>query len=208
MRSMDEPIQLPSGRAWIVGLGIAALTVGLGCRQAPDDNQPEPQPEVATPTVELVFPDALKVDDTSANAFVERVIQACARGEYDAFRLLWSARDEPLPREEYEEGWQAIQRIEILALQEVLLERGSGAKNGGRELVYAMVMRVALDPAHRAAKDEPERNVVLMLVREHDAWRLSRAPKRVRTWIKERIANQGTTPGPADNSGQDLSNSD
>jgi len=208
MRSLLESIQLSSTRAWIVGLFAAALTVGLGCRHAPNDDQPRPHPDDASSEVHLVFPDALKVDDPSVNVFVDRVIQACGGGEYEALRLLWSARDEPLPREEYEEGWHAILRIEILALEKAILERDSGTDDGERELVYAMAMRVALDPAHRAAKDEPERDAVLMLVREHDEWKVSRAPKKLRTWIKARIADRGTTPKSANESGQSHSDSD
>ena len=91
-----------------------------------------------------------------------------------------------------------IQRIEIQALERILLARSSGGDDEEPELVYALAMHVMLDPTHRAAKREPERDVILLLIREYDEWRISQAPKRVRTWLQEHIARPDlATPGDA-----------
>ena len=151
----------------------------------------------------LIFPDQLRVADATVNHFVTKAMTICAAGEYEAFRLLWSVREDPLPREEFEQGWQAVQTIRVRALEKVFLDADP---NGGRtepEAVYALLAEVSLDPTQKAGQKEPQRNVVLMLTREQDAWQLARAPKPMRDWVKNKIAaasgesTRPTIPRPA-----------
>ncbi len=157
----------------------------------------------AKPTVEnqqdslLVFPDSLYVEDASVNAFVRRAMDVCGRGEYEAFRLLWSTREDPLTRADFETGWQAVQEIRIRALEHVLLAADNSADAAAEKRpAYAVFAEVQLDPNLPAGQREPHREVVLMVVREREEWRLGHAPKSVRTWLKERI---GGSPPPPDN---------
>jgi len=135
----------------------------------------------------LSFPDELYVEDESVNEFVRQAMDVCASGDYDAFRLLWTARQDPLPHDEFEKGWQAVEEIHVRALERVRLvdeaEDGQGKAYAG----YAVFAEVHLDPTHIRAKVEPDREVVLAMVREHDQWRLAKAPKAMREWLKERI---------------------
>ncbi len=144
--------------------------------------------EEAQPENLLVFPPSLYVEDASVNDFLRRAMHVCVRGEYDAFRLLWSAREDPLARAEFDTGWQAVQQIRIRALQRVRLATDDAAKGAAstRE-VYAVLADVQLDPSLPAGQQEPRRDVVLMILREHDEWRLGNAPKSMRTWIKKSI---------------------
>jgi hypothetical protein len=109
-------------------------------------------------------------------------------GEYEAFRLLWSVREDPLPREEFEQGWQAVQTIKVRALERVMLDADLNAGRSEPETVYALLTDVTLDPTQKAGQKEPQRHVVLMLAREHEQWRLARAPKPMRDWVKNKIA--------------------
>ena len=175
---------LPSSLLACVWLIVLSLTPA--CRR--DQEHPaagaQPVDEPAKQVVQLLFPESVRVEDPSVDEFVTRVMTDCAGGDYDAFRLLWSARDEPLRRDEYEEGWQAIQRIKIRALERVLLARGSDRDQAETGTAYALAMDVALDPAHRAGQRVQRREVVLLLVHEHGEWRLAHAPKAVRMWVK------------------------
>ena len=141
-----------------------------GCRPE-ESNRGDDRPPVAEkPEVELlVFPDELRVADESVNSFMTRAMETCAAGDYNAFRLLWSAREEPLTAREFEEGWEAVREIRVRALERVLL---------------------APEPDHAEARPE----VILMLVREHDEWRLARAPQAMRVWMRDHPP--GTTPDP------------
>lgn len=143
----------------------------------------------------MIFPDSLRASDEAVNIFVRAALTQCAGGNYESFRALWSARQEPISRAEFEEGWQAVQRIEVRGLQKVLL--ADDQEKAAAEPVYVLLVEVALDPAARAGKREPLREIVLMLVREHDQWRLGNAPKDMREWIKKKSAvpaSDGTSP--------------
>lgn len=134
----------------------------------------------------LVFPKELHVSDAAVNAFVTTALTTSASGDYESFRLLWSARETPLPRAEFDEGWQAVDAIEVRALEEVTLDADPGAGRAAPESVYALLADVTLNPNHRAAQKEPTRHVVLMLTHENNQWRLAKAPKPMREWIKKK----------------------
>jgi len=146
----------------------------------------------------LLFPDELRVADASVNDFVARAMETCAAGDYEAFRLLWTARDDPLPRDEFEQGWKAVQKIRLRALEKVRLAPDPDAGRIEAQEVYAAYAQVELDPSLQPNRPEPHREVILMMVREQDGWRLASAPKAMREWIRKRHADGPT--GAADTS--------
>ncbi len=178
----------------------AMLCSGAGCRrnEAPEGADRSAGEGPRKPAELLLFSKELRVEDTSVNNFVERAMAECASGDYDRFRRLWSVREDPLSRGEYEEGWQAVRRIRIRALEKVMLAPLPEQGYPQNRTVYTVLAHVALDPAHRAGQREPDRQAVLMLTRERDEWRLAHPPKTMRTWIKELVARRNATPaGPA-----------
>lgn len=203
---------------------IVLLTVGLvmsgACRRAAPNQPPESQeaPKPDAPS-SIVFPDELHAKDDTANAFVEQAMNTCLSGDYDEFRLLWSTRSDPMPRDEFEQGWQAVQQIRLVALERIILlpkpddeteepEGGTGATRpstepdddagGPRErVVYAFYAELELDPNTRAGQLEAVRPVIAMLVKEHGQWRLTSAPKSVRKWMREKIAEGASSDEPS-----------
>jgi len=165
------------------------VLTGIACRREsqvpPQASTPPPPPK--TP---FVFPTEERVEDPGINAFVERAMSACAEGDYDAFRLLWTARKEPLPRKEFESGWKAVQEIRVRALDQVRL--ASEDDPAGREgpTVYVLYADIDLDPAQQAGQRKPHRTVVALVVREHDTWKLAKAPKVVREWVKQKVQSE------------------
>jgi len=145
----------------------------------------------------LIFPDELRVADETVNDFVAKAMSICAAGEYGAFRLLWSVRGDPLPREEFEQGWQAVQNIKVRALEKVMLDADPSAGRAESESVYALLVDVSLDPEQRAGQKKPRREVVLMLIREHEQWRLAQAPKPMREWVKKKLAEASSESVPS-----------
>ena len=148
-----------------------------------------PLEEEVRPADIVVFPDELRVSDDSVNAFVEKAMRLCAAGDYEAFRLLWSDRSDPLPRDEFEQGWRAVEAIRIRALDPVILQSDHGASRNDdpNERAFVVLAEVVFDPSQPAGRREPQREIVLILAREHDEWRFSRAPKEVREWIKDHV---------------------
>ena len=177
---------------------VACAGYASGCRRGGDENasrRGDDMPIGEAPKADsvLVFPDDLRMADAGVNEFVARAMTTCAKGEYDAFRLLWSAREEPLPREEFEQGWQAVQTIRVRALEKVKLAPDARTTPPQDEVAYALLAEVSLDPTHKAGQREPQREVVLMLTREHDEWRLARAPKPMRNWVRDKVAQSSVS---------------
>jgi hypothetical protein len=176
-----------------VALTLAVAPSGVGCRKETPRKADPPAQEAAPPARHdlLVFPDELLVEDTAINNFVTQAMEVCAAGDYEAFRLLWSVRDDPLPRAEFEQGWKAVETIRIRALEKVMLAPDPDSGRAEAQAVYTVYAQVELDPSLQSHGVEARREVILMMVRERDEWRLARAPNAMRTWIRERHAGKG-----------------
>ncbi len=179
---------------------VAAVTACRRAEQVASEAAPPADEEAKAPEI-LDFPHELHTADQSVNTFVSRAMAVCASGDYDAFRLLWSVRYDPLPRDEFELGWQAVEAIRVRALEQVLLQTGvtQGGNDDQGETAYVVLADVVFDPNHPAGRRESQRRVVLMMTREQDQWRLARAPEPVRAWIKERAQTAETSSDDLDN---------
>jgi len=148
-------------------LGVVVLAVQPGCRRS---EEVEPgRPVSSGPDAVVDFPERLQPDDPAVTAFVRRAIDTCVKGDYDAFRLLWSVREDPFPRDSFERGWRAVQRVTVLDIQKLLREVEG-------DVVYGVHAAVELDES----VPEPKRQVVLLIVHEADQWRLMSAPANLR----------------------------
>ena len=175
--------------AKIITLSAALAGLLLGCRPDSDsshrdDDADEVQPVSARAV--LNFPQELMVADATVNEFVTEAMKTCAGGDYDSFRLLWSAREELITKREYERGWRAVLSMDIRALKEVKLAPDAARGETETRTVYAVLAHVAFDPAQTADQQDVERQVVLVVLREHNAWRLGKAPRDLRTWLTEK----------------------
>jgi len=189
-------------KATVIGLFVAVMVPA--CRRDEPEKTSAAAPSAGAANSKqpdlLVFPDDLRVADSTVNEFVTKAMTTCAAGEYEAFRLLWSVREDPLPREEFEQGWQAVQTIKVRALEMVILDADPNAGRTEPETVYALLAEVSLDPTQKVGQKESQRHVVLMLTREHEQWLLAQAPKPIRDWVKKKSAIPGesvpsTIPG-------------
>jgi len=136
---------------------IVASAAASGCRKSEQTAEaPAPAREV------LDFPAELQASDESVNAFIRQVIDVCVSGDYDAFRLLWSARDDPFPRDQFYKAWQSVQQVTIVSL------RPARDRETDR-LYYAVAAHVELDPSVR----EPQRDVKILFSQEEGQWRLT-----------------------------------
>lgn len=180
---------------------VVVLTVS-GCTQTESEEPPPRQASQRAPdhVERVVFPDALHVDHEPVNVFIEKALTICARGDYESFRLLWSARQDPLRREEFEQGWQAVRTIRVRAVEKIVLP---GADGGGADprhstppngvapdVSYVLLAEAEFDPNHPLGQRQPVRDFVLLVLQEQGEWRLGRAPAAVREWIKARSSAQ------------------
>ncbi len=114
----------------------------------------------------LEFPEALQTDDLALNECVRRVVEACAAGDYQAFRKLWTSQDDPFPQEQFFKAWQFLRRVEIVELR-------SARHPQTGEILYVGKAHVLLDPTLK----EAERDVTMLFVKEQDGWRLTTPPE-------------------------------
>ncbi len=146
----------------------------------PETKAPPTPPKLET----LVFPTQLRVVDEAVNDFVTIAMNLCSSGDYESFRLLWSVEHDPITRQQFESAWQAVTRIRILALERDPIND-----------TYAILAHVALDakrfPAGHRLRENPQRNVALLILQEQGEWRLTRAPIAVRNYLIELIAPPG-----------------
>lgn len=148
---------------------------GCGRREPVDEGRTAPSRREAV----VEFPVEMQPDDPSVVAFVRQVVDTCVSGEYDAFRLLWSAREDPYPRDAFERGWRAVQRVTFVNVEK-FRRRAEG------DIAYGVRARVELDDS----VSEPRRDVVFLIIREAGEWRLARPP----AGLSEQLAG---TPGAA-----------
>jgi len=182
---------MASRRSIILPALVACCFAGIlaaGCEKTSEPEQGVAAP--AKPADVLVFPSELRVSDDSVNEFVSRAMRVCGEGEYEPFRLLWSVKEDTLSRGDFEQGWQAVVKIQIRALQPVFLAADAEGSAMTGETIYVVLANVELDPAHRAGQNEPHREVALKVVKENGEWRLAKAAANIRKWIIERVANQ------------------
>jgi len=182
----------------------AAVVIVVGassCRRGGDDPAqptrasapaPVPKPQV------LFFDDALRVEDATVNEFVERAMEACASGDYERIRLMWTARGEPISRSDFEQSWHDVRRVTIRILKPVMLAGAAVGSPPTPEPGYAFVADVQFDPDSVASPGEPGREAALTIVRENDEWRLASAPKAMRLWLDEQLGRADIIPASAE----------
>lgn len=191
------PLRLASNTFVTVAVTTAVAISLAECSSETGSQGTVKEPPVK-PSAEIVFPDSLHVQDTTVNQFVRRAMLACASDNYDEFRSLWSVKQEPMSRQEFEKGWRAVKQIQVLALEKAMIETAAGTPGQPADIpptvVYLAFAEVYLDPALAAGRKEPSREVALMLIREHDEWRIAQPTKIMREWIREK-AKSRTQPG-------------
>jgi hypothetical protein len=146
-----------------------------GCERSKPRATPTPLPTPAANAL-IQFPEALRTEDESVNAFIAEAIRVCASEDYDAFRLLWSALEEPIGKQQFQAGFRATRRVTILDLAKRRLPDG--------ELVYLVYCLVELDPRE---VPEPTRDIVLLLRKEQGDWRIATPPQKEARALKARF---------------------
>lgn len=181
-------------------LALALIALGA-CRPGAVEGQSEGTAATADEQSRnrVIFPQDREVDDPVVNQFMLDALDASARGDYEGFRLLWSARQAPLRREEFEQGWRAVRTIRVRAIEKVLISDdkagsrtadaardGEGAPPGEEDISYVLLAEAEFDPNHPVGQRESRRDFVLLVTREEGQWRLGRAPPQVRNWLRNR----------------------
>ena len=163
-------------------IGLFVVCAAGGCKRPDQTESGGPAPESREALVD--FPKSLQPDDDSVTAFIHRAIETCVTGDYDAFRRLWSAREDPLPSDAFERGWRSVQWVRILDVQKF-------RRKVEDDIVYGVHARIELDES----VPKPQRERVLLIVQEAGQWRLAPATERLLQWFG--LAADGSEPAGA-----------
>ena len=168
-------------------LALAGIVLAGGCERQPASAKRAPAPVAASALLD--FPAALQCDNPEVNQFVRQMVDTCAGGDYEKFRLLWSVREQPFSRQDFERGWKSLKHVQVVALQRMKTREG--------QPLYSLHARVELDPS----MPEPEREVVMLIVQENAQWRLARAPAHHRNKVLGIGDEAGSASQPAGSNG-------
>jgi len=161
-------------------LSVAALLVA-GCERETASQEADARSSGKAAAV-VDFPESVHADDPAVNAFVLKAIDACLAEDYDAFRLLWTALEQPLGEQEFRKGFAATRKVAILELAK--------RRTRADEIVYVVHCLVEFEPG---AVPEPTRDIVMLLRKENDKWRIAKAPSKETQALKAKYAARNGT---------------
>ncbi len=157
---------------------FALLLSPAACTHEPEDSLPA---EKAPPPAErLVFPESTAAEDPDVNQAIREALKACLEGDYDRFRASWSAAEPPMESRKFHRHWQPVRSIEVREVQPM-----RHAEDG--RLLFYVDAAIEFGPGAR----EAHRDVLFLVVRESEAWRLARAPKSLVESVRGERAEDG-----------------
>ena len=159
--ALPSPLGLLVGlvAAWVVG-GAACSDESAGGASDADQHLETIRMAPGSDPPRFVFPEAVRTDDESLNAFVERFTQICIDGEYDKYRLTVRRRSRPVQKDDFENVWHNIEEVRIEHIVPL------PDADDGRIPRYALFANVRLRPG----QSEAEKLVVMQILREGGEW--------------------------------------
>lgn len=168
---------------------LAVLLVVCGCTNdtAPLPESPDSSGAAKAPEADagrLVFPESVATGDGTVNELVRAAMTACLDNDYDALRALWSATERPLKRRQFDRQWQPVRRITVREVQPMRYAEDD-------RLLYYVHAGFEFGVGAR----QPERDVVLLVVLQNEAWRLARAPKSLVRQVRDKNSDDAESHG-------------
>lgn len=164
----------PTVRLVLLLACMACLTKGCECSRdiEVDEGGGIDKPSISkgnpdAPRPEIEFPDTLRQQDESLNLFIEKALQVCHNGDYDAFRQLFGTSYNPPSDADFQRVWHGVKDIRIERIY-----RGKG--DPPKYYVLAVVNLRKPDSKLREQRTAP-----LMVFQEQGRWRLGPAPGEV-----------------------------
>ena len=177
----------------VYGALLTACLMG-GCECQGDANQqqsgnigPTPiakeKPDAPRPAT--VFPWRAHTEDMAVNAFIDEMLEICAEGDYGGFRALFGTAYTPTPEDKFRRVWHGVQEIRIEAVE----------PDRSQENVFYGYAEIRLRKPDR--DDQTMRQMVVMIYRQGEKWRLGPAPKEIEAKFLAAAATRPAEPGGA-----------
>jgi hypothetical protein len=118
----------------------------------------------------IQWPENVQCEDPTVVKFVRDALSCCASGDYDAYRLLWRWDHRPTSRKHFERQVQAIHRVEVKLLKQVVFLLPDERLDDDPRYVLQAHIKIRDEFRGRGGKLE-DRDLVLLIVRDGDQWR-------------------------------------
>jgi hypothetical protein len=157
-------ILLAVGASLVVVLAVIWVASGRGSDRAVGPGSAR-FPRGTPPNVS--FAPGVTSGNEQVNAFVGNFIELCRRGDYEQYRLCWTAYGTPISGERFQHMWGFARKVVITQITPV----PETAK--AMQPAYLIKARVELDPKAKIAGKDVE----LMVQREDNRWAIAPAPR-------------------------------
>jgi hypothetical protein len=168
-------IAVSSARKWLVGflvvlasLSIALIALYLGAGRNPNRHAGSTRHLAPGQQPDVVFAEGVTSGREDVDEFIHHFTTLCKQGDYEEYRLCWTAYAMPVSRERFNKLYGFAKRITIT---DIVPAPKSDAKDKPAYLIRA---RAELDP--KAAV--PHKDVDLLVQWEENRWAVAPAPSR------------------------------
>lgn len=180
----------------VIKLPLLCCLVAMSCRR---DRESTGDSDTARSDVRVTWAAGASCRNDEINDFVAHALAVCARGDYDEYRLLWSYDHQPTNRKRFEQIRKAMERVEIRQVRRLRLRLPDGSMKAETQPVYVLHAFVGMS---HAAKERSEyriedRELILQIVYQNDAWRFAPAPQEVKEAILSALASTEASARPS-----------
>ena len=131
--------------------------------------------------VEIVWAPDAKCQNQEVNDFVAKAMTVCADGDYEEYRLLWSLDHQPTNRKRFMQLRDATEQVQVKTIRRLQFRLPDGSMKILDTPVYVLHAFVALkEEAKQRSERLKDRDLILQIVRRHNAWCFIPAAKEVK----------------------------
>ena len=180
----------------VIKLPLLCCLVAMSCRR---DRDSTGDSDTARADVRVTWAAGARCGNDEINDFVAHALAVCARGDYDEYRLLWSYDHQPTNRKRFEQIRNAMERVEIRQVRRLRLRLPDGSIKAETQPVYVLHAFVGMSHAAKQRSEYriEDRDLILQIVYQNDAWRFAPAQQEVKEAILGALASTEASARPS-----------
>lgn len=180
----------------LIKLPLLCCLVAISCRR---DRDSTGDSDAARTDVGVTWAAGARCRNHEINDFVARALAVCARGDYGEYRLLWSRDHQPTNRKRFEQIRTAMEQVEIRQVRRLRLRLPDGSLRAETQPIYVLHAFVGMSPEAKKRSEHriEDRELILQIVYQNDAWRFAPAPREVKEAVLSVLASTEAIDLPA-----------
>lgn len=180
----------------LIKLPLLCCLVVISCKRDRDSTSAS---DAARADVGVTWAAGARCLNHEINDFVAHALAVCARGDYEEYRLLWSYDHQPTNRKRFEQIRAAMEQIEIRQVRRLRLRLPDGSLRAETQPIYVLHAFVSMSPEAKKRSEHriEDRELILQIVYQNEAWRFAPAPREVKEAILGALASTEVIDLPA-----------